>query len=211
MFEGFSNDNYLIKKNFFRPKVCFLKPVIAPGATAKVNFISIWGRWHQTIFDQVEMKHFGEARIEPGSSYPGSNCSNHNAMAPLALGNTLWRCLKFAQNNQRSPTSMIFCLSKKFFFESDAIWLLCCGNGVIQKIEYLHKETIKTFWTTSDRMYKFVKRENFRQNGGLGWKSSLWRQPSIIELMVLPTFKNLWRKSYMTYLYMPWPLVLQGS
>ena len=54
-------------------------------------------------------------------------------------------------------------------------------------------------------MYKFVKRENFRQKGGLGWKSSLWRQLSIFERMVLPTFKNLWRKSYMTYLYMPWP------
>ena len=111
-------DFRMITKNFFRPKVCFLKPVIAPGATAKVNFISIWGRWHQTIFDQVEMKHFGEARIEPGSSYLGSNCSNHNAMSPLALGNTLWRCLKFSQNNQRSLTSMIFRPSKKFFLRA---------------------------------------------------------------------------------------------
>jgi len=45
-----------------------------------------------------------------------------------------------------------------------------CGNGVIQKIEYLHKETIKTFWTTSDRMDKFVTPQILR------WKWPWWEK-----------------------------------
>ena len=98
----------------FCPRQFVLKPIIAPGSTAKVNYNSIWMRWRRTLLYRMVLifffpsytgagiKHLGRAGNEPGSPCSASICSNYTAMNLLSL----WYIEYLVPRTQNSVTNL---------------------------------------------------------------------------------------------------------